>query len=435
MNVPIAPARALFVLTILVALPLCTMIGLDPARAAIYELALLILAAASGLDAWLGLRNLECTSASCPNIIRATQNIPAEIPVKVGQGFSQAKGLPIRVSVDLPNGIETESPRVTELTGSGAFTINFTPRERGVHTISRCSLEIQSPAHLWLVRTTLPLETELRVYPDMRGDKTAAALLRRRDPGSHRFRQLGRGREFERLRDYLPGDTFDEVSWKATARRGRPVVRVFQIERTQEVYVALDISRLSGRHAAIEDYVKAALLLGLAAESQGDKFGLVTFSDRVHSFLRAAQAKQQYSACREALYRVRPQPVSPDFAELFTFLQLNLRRRALVIFLTALDDPLLAETFSRDLTLLTRRHLAVVALMNDPEVQPVFEGPVAKETGDVYRRLAGHLVWTQLRETEKKLERHGVIIARVDPDRVGAQLAEVYANIKRRQLL
>jgi len=114
---------------------------------------------------------------------------------------------------------------------------------------------------------------------------------------------------------------------------------------------------------------------------------------------------------------------------------LNLRRRALVIFLTALDDPLLAETFSRDLTLLTRRHLAVVALMNDPDVQPVFEGPAARDTADVYRGLAGHLVWSQLRETEKKLERHGVIIARVDPDRVGAQLAGVYANIKRRQLL
>jgi uncharacterized protein (DUF58 family) len=427
----IAPARALFVLAILVALPLCTMIGLDPARAAVYELALLLLAGASGLDAWWGLRNVEHISVSCPDIIRATQNVPAEIPLKV----EQALGVPVRVNLELPPGIETESPRIAELAGPGTFTIQFTARERGVHPVQRCSLEIKSPALLWLVRNTLPLETELRVYPDMRGDKTAAALLRRRDPGSHRFRQLGRGREFERLRDYLPGDTFDEVSWKATARRGRPVVRVFQIERTQEVYVALDVSRLSGRHAAIEGYVKAALLLGLAAESQGDKFGLVTFSDRVHSFLRAAQGKQQYSACREALYRVRPHPVSPDFAELFTFLQLNLRRRALVIFLTALDDPLLAETFTRDLTLLTRRHLAVVALTNDPEVQPVFEGPVAKETADVYRGLAGHMVWTQVRETEKKLERHGVIIARVDPDRVGAQLAEAYTNIKRRQLL
>jgi len=429
MNFPVAPARALFVLAVVVALPLCTLIGLDPARAAVYQLVLLVLAAATGLDAWFGLRGVERYSASSPRVVRVTQNVPSELPVAI-----ECKSR-FRVSVEMPRGVETLSPRIAELPGAGILTIKFTARERGEHPISRCDLEVKSPASLWLVRRTLPIETKLRVYPDMRGDKTAAALLHRRDPGSHRFRQLGRGREFERLRDYLPGDTFDEVSWKATARRGRPVVRVFQIERTQDVYVALDVSRLSGRHGAIEDFVKASLLLGLAAESQGDKFGLVIFSDRVHSFLRAAKGKQQYAACRDALYRVQPQSVSPDFAELFTFLQLNLRRRALVIFLTALDDPLLAETFSRDLTLLTRRHLAVVALMNDPDVQPVFEGPAARDTADVYRGLAGHLVWSQLRETEKKLERHGVIIARVDPDRVGAQLAGVYANIKRRQLL
>jgi len=422
----IAPARALFVVALLLALPVCTLIGLDPARAPVYDLLLLLLVAALSLDAWMGLRMVERYSATGPGIVRVTQNVPAEMRVDIESHPPAARS--VRVSVQIPAGFEREGDRIGQ-------TVKFIARERGEHQVRRCDIEINSPAHLWLVRRTLPLETEFRVYPDMRGDKTAAALLRRRDPGSHRFRQVGRGREFERLRDYLPGDTFDEVSWKATARRGRPVVRVFQIERTQEVYVALDVSRLSGRHGAIEDFVKAALLLGLAAESQGDKFGLVVFSDRVHSFLRAAQGKAQYSACREVLYRVRPQPVSPDFAELFTFLQLNLRRRALVVFLTALDDPLLAETFSRDLTLLTRRHLAVVASLNDPDVQPVFEGAAPKEAGDIYRSLAGHLVWTQLRETEKKLERHGVIIARVDPERVGAQLAEVYANIKRRQLL
>ena len=428
----IAPGRALFGVAILVLLPLCTLIGLDPARAATYESLVLVIVLLAGIDAWVGLHNVDRYSASTPPVIRVTQNTPSEMQLTVSQAVNLSR---VRVSVEFPLNAELESPRIQELASPGTLTIRFTARERGEHPVNRCDLEIDSPAHLWLVRRTLRLETELRVYPDMRGDKTAAALLRRRDPGTLRFRQLGRGREFERLRDYVPGDTFDEVSWKATARRGRPVVRVFQIERTQDVYIALDISRLSGRHGAIESFIKASLLLSLAAESQGDKFGLVIFSDRVHSFLRAAQGKRLYAACREKLYRVRVQTVSPDFAELFTFLQLNLRRRALVIFLTALDDPLLAENFSRDLTILTRRHLAVVALLNDPDVQPLFEGPAVTDSADIYRSLAGHLMWTRLRETEKKLERHGVILARVDPEHVGAQLADVYANIKRRQLL
>ena len=63
--------------------------------------------------------------------------------------------------------------------------------------------------------------------------------------------QVGRGREFEKLREYIPGDSFDEIHWKATARRARPITKVFQVERTREVYVAVDLSRLSARTHAV----------------------------------------------------------------------------------------------------------------------------------------------------------------------------------------
>ncbi len=249
------------------------------------------------------------------------------------------------------------------------------------------------------------------------------------------YRQVGRGREFERLRDYSPGDTFEEISWKATARHGRPIVRVSQVERTQDVYVVLDASRLSAREDAIEDFVRSALLLGLAAERQGDRYGLVVFSDRVDQFLRAGSGKAQYAACREVLYRVQPRKVSPDFAELFAFLQLHLRRRALLVFLTALDDPLLAETFARDMQVILRKHVAIVAVMKQAVVQPMFAGIAPDTERDMYRELAGHLVWVQREETRKDLQRHGVIFAVVDPSRVGAQLVDLYARTKQRQLL
>src|SRR5258708_1628120 len=71
--------------------------------------------------------------------------------------------------------------------------------------------------------------------------------LRRGSEGMRALRQIGRGREFEKLREYVPGDGFDEIHWKATARHGHPITKVFQVERTQEVYVVIDSSRLAGR--------------------------------------------------------------------------------------------------------------------------------------------------------------------------------------------
>jgi hypothetical protein len=130
---------------------------------------------------------------------------------------------------------------------------------------------------------------------------------------------LGKGREFEKLREYVPGDGYDEVHWKATARRGKPITKVFQIEKTQEIYVVIDASRLSAREpvpgskfqipglaeedvhpetwnvergtSTLERYITAALMLGLAAEKQGDLFGLITFTDKVQKFVRAKNGK------------------------------------------------------------------------------------------------------------------------------------------------
>src|SRR5262249_27692039 len=160
------------------------------------------------------------------------------------------------------------------------------------------------------------------------------------------------------LRDYMPGDAWDEVEWKATARRGRPVVQTFRAERDQEIYVAIDGSRLSARlsqgDTILERYVHSALVLALAAESQGDRFGLITFTDRVHKFVRARSGRNHFSICRDAVYKLQPRPVEPDFGELFSFLETRLTKRALVIVLTSLDDPLIGETFGHNVGLASR---------------------------------------------------------------------------------
>src|SRR5204863_1117351 len=91
--------------------------------------------------------------------------------------------------------------------------------------------------------------SEIRVYPNLLNERKnlAALFLHRGSFGMHAQRQIGKGRDFEKLREYIPGDSYDEVHWKATAKRGRPVTKIFQIERTQEVYVIIDASRLSAR--------------------------------------------------------------------------------------------------------------------------------------------------------------------------------------------
>jgi len=318
--------------------------------------------------------------------------------------------------------------------------------ESGRHVLDKCYLEVSSPLGFWAMRKTAPTASEIRVYPALYHEqKYLAALFMNRGLGIHTQRQVGKGRDFEHLREYFPGDSYEDIHWKATARRGHPITKVYQIERTQKIYVIIDASRLSGRRVGengasfpatiLERFVTASLIMDLAAERQGDLFGMLTFDDRVQKFLGAKSGKAHYNACRDALYTLRPQRVTPDFSELFTFIGTRIRRRALLLFLTNLDDPVLAESFVHNIKLISRRHLVLVNAMKPPGVSPLFSSASVASVNDLYRHLGGHFLWQSLHETGKVLERNGIGFSLLDNEKMCAQMVSQYLGVKQRQIL
>src|SRR5260370_3731427 len=106
------------------------------------------------------------------------------------------------------------------------------------------------------------------------------------------------------------------------------------------------------------------------------------FRDRVHGFVRGRNGKGHYGAWREALCTLQPRIVTPDFDELFSLLRLRLRRRALLVFLTELDDPVVAESFVRNVKLL-RQHLVLVGMAKPSAAQALFEDANVHGVDDV----------------------------------------------------
>lgn len=185
----------------------------------------------------------------------------------------------------------------------------------------------------------------------------------------------------------------------------------------------------------LERYITATLVLGLAAQKQGDLFGLITFSDAVHGFIRAYSGKAHYGTCREQIHTLEPQLINPAFDELFTFIRLKLRRRALLFFLTSLDDPVLSETFVQGIDLIGRTHLVLVNMLRPAGAAPVFSNPDIASTAAIYDALSGHSQWHNLRELERALARHGVRLAQVENERLCVDLVAQYMNVKQRQIL
>jgi uncharacterized protein (DUF58 family) len=315
------------------------------------------------------------------------------------------------------------------------------PTERGRFVLNRCFYEAVSPFGFWGVRRSSECRSELRVYPNLtRERKRLASLFLKRGPfGVHVQRMIGQGREFEKLREYVPGDSYEDIHWKATAKRGRPITKLFQIERTREIYVVMDTSRLSARTAgaepALEHFVTSALMLGLAAEQQGDRFGILTFGDRVVRFIRAGAGKAHYNSCRDALYSLRSTAATPDFDELFAFIRLHLRRRALILILTDLGDPVLSENFIRNAELICRQHVVIVSMIKQPGIAPLFSAPNADTTDRLYENLGRHIVWHNLKELGRNLQHKGVTFSLVEDERLSVDLVTQYLSVKARQAL
>src|SRR5438128_8161577 len=461
-----------------VVLPFAGVAAVAPEAAVLAGLLIAAVVALALLDAALAQTSLEGIRVELPAVVRLSKDRAGFIEVRIQNENQRAKRL--RLGLAFPREVHSPEEDLWTMLPAGSAWSRMawpcTPLKRGNYRLENCYLQAESPWGFWAVRAERPARAEIRVYPNLLTERkgVAALFLNRGGLGAHAQRQVGKGRDFEKLREYVHGDSFDDIHWKATAKRGRPVTKVFQIERTQEVYVIIDSSRLSARvqspnvessvvsrqwsraengarvqpttdhgqrtpdeirseTTVLERFITAALILGLAAEQQGDLFGLLTFSDKVQKFVRAKSGKAHYAACREAIYALQPQIVTPDFDELCGFVRLRLRRRALLVFLTSLDDPVLAESFVRNLELICRQHLILVSMLQPPGVRPLFSDANVSSLDQVYQQLGGHILWHKLCELEKVLQRRGVRFSLLQNENLSAQLVTQYLNVKQRQ--
>ncbi len=409
-------------------------------------------------DAATSRYRLDGIRVTLPSVVRLSVGQNSEMTLTIENDNRMVKQL--RLGLAFPR--EIISPKqdliadLPEKAPNSLIAWPFKALKQGFYLLENCYLETPSGMGFWSLRRTQAARAEIRVFPDLfRKRKKLSGLFLNRGIGIHARRQVGKGREFEQLREYLPGDSYEDIHWKATARRGQPITKVYQIERTQQIYVIVDGSRLSARNsnppgsglsnsgsAGVEDYTTileryaaAALVLGLAADRQADEFGLLAFDDRVRKFVRAKRGKAHYDVCRDALYTLRAHRVTPDFAELFTFIATKIRRRALLIILTSLDDPVLAESFTAGIDLISRQHLILVNMLKPAGAEPIFSNPAVDTVDDVYQKLGNHLLWRHLRDTEIYLHRRAAGFYLLENENLCASLVTQYMSLKKRQVL
>jgi len=436
----LVPSRRLLGLAALASVPLAlaSAVSAPAAEALPWAVGLVLAAALADLAGPArGLQSLSARSA----VLRVARGRRGTLQLMLDKAAA-SPALDLRLGLDLPPMVETDAAVQPLRLGAGAGPFAaawaLTPQQRGAFKLDWLYAEAPSPWGLWRRRRRLPLDASLRVAPSLEHERRGLArFLLRRGAGVRRLRVTGQGREFDQLRDYAPGDAFNDIDWKATARKAKPVSRVYQVERTQEITVLVDASRLSARPSSLgrpgdtllESHLRACLALELACAHQGDRFGLVVFAGRVLHRLAPGASRR---ATADVLGALQPSDESPDYLELASQVGAWRRRRGLLVLLACLDDPLASEQCVKALAPLARRHVVLAVSARSHGAEPAFSRPLSGSE-DLADALAAQWRYKGVLRLGSSLKNLGAHLAWVPEERLAQDAVGLYLRARERQ--
>ncbi|MFV9503894.1 MAG: DUF58 domain-containing protein [Oscillochloridaceae bacterium umkhey_bin13] len=310
------------------------------------------------------------------------------------------------------------------------------PLRRGDYAFGAVVVRYTGPLGLVQRQARYDLSAPVKVYPNLLELRKYDLLARKgllRELGLRASRERGPGGEFERLRDYTPDDEFRRISWKATARRGKPIAAEYETERSQQVICVLDCGRLMappvGDLMRLDYAVNTALMLSYVAGLRGDQVGLLAFSDQVRHYLAPRRGKPQFQLILEQLYKLQPEAVEADHGVALSYLAQRQRRRALMVVFTDLATPEAAEPLVTHLTRLARHHLPLCVTVSDPFLSRA-AGQAVPDPTALYRRAVAEGLLDERRALLERLQRGGVLTVDVPADRLSAGVVSTYLRLK-----
>ncbi|MDH5676027.1 MAG: DUF58 domain-containing protein [Myxococcales bacterium] len=377
---------------------------------------------------------------------RAAGRLVLGVPNEITLRLRNASALPLKVYVrdDYPDAFEGEPEELsTRVPGHGRAELSYqvVPTTRGEFAFGSIHLRVEGLLGLGAAIVSVPSPQTARVYPNLRGPKRyelAVRLGALQSVGVRSMRLPGGGGEFEQLREYVPGDPYRDVDWKATAKRRRPVTRINGQERSQTVIVAVDAGRMMATRldaiSKLDHAINAALLLSYVALRQGDRVGLVVFAETVVGFVPPRRGLAQYQRILESLYRVQASITYVDFRRLTEFVRTRVPRRALLVVFSDLLDDSQALPLSAQAPLLRQKHLPLCVTMSDPVAERLAH-EAATDVQAAYRRAAAADILSDREAIKSRLRKAGVSLVEAPASELAVATVNRYLAIKSRRVL
>jgi len=312
------------------------------------------------------------------------------------------------------------------------------PVQRGEYVFGNVNIYVYSPLAIVKRRYIIEEEQLVKVYPSymqMRRYQLLAVSNRLQEAGVKRIRRLGHSMEFEQIKEYVRGDDYRTINWKATARKSDLMVNNFTDERSQQIYCVINkgrIMKMPFDGMTLLDYaINASLVLSNVALVKHDKAGLITFAENVDSFLPADKKPTQMNLLQEMLYRQQTLFLEPDFEKLYSVIRGRITQRSLLVLFTNFESVYSLEREMASLKRIAKYHLLLVVFFENTELKTLTENKVSTIEDIYIKTIADKFVYEK-RLMIKELHKNGIASILTTPENLTVNAINKYLELKTR---
>jgi uncharacterized protein (DUF58 family) len=315
------------------------------------------------------------------------------------------------------------------------------PVKRGEYRFGRIRLFVSTRLGLVVRRFTCGKPTVIKVYPSylmLHRYELMAISNHLTELGIKRIRRIGHHTEFEHIKEYVKGDDYRTINWKASARRHQLMVNTYQDERSQQIYSIIDKGRImqsAFKGMTLLDYsINASLVLSFVAIHREDKAGLITFADDFETFVPASKQPGQMQLILESLYRQQTTFGESDYSSLYVHLNKHVGKRSLLLIYTNFDSIIGMERQLNYMQQLARHHVVLAIFFENVELKSFAACP-PRTNEDYFRQVIAEKFIFEKQHVTNILRQHGIYSLLTTPDHLSVGVINKYLEMKARHIL
>lgn len=353
--------------------------------------------------------------------------------------------LKVNIFEDLPHWFQLRNWSLNETLAREETKIieyDVRPTQRGIYTWRNTCIMVEVDLLGFVSRKfTFENDSNISCYPSFEQFKRLpikAVVTGYITQNNTHIRRIGQSLEFEQIKNYINGDNYKHINWKASAKQGKLMINQYQEERSQDIYMVIDMGRsmkMPFERQTLLDYaINASLALSKTVLDLKDRAGLITFSSKECISIPARSEYRQFTVINETLYHLESDFLESDYERLYKFIRVKVKQRSLMVIFTNFDSINSLRRNLNYLKAIAKYHLVLVVFFENSEVVNL-ANQYAKDTLGIYNNTIAKQFLSQNQQILKELIKSGIQGLYTAPQKLNIQVINKYIQIKHKQII